>query len=57
MLRLVPEAAKALDALLSDLLAALPADVWSGLPNDILGQIDVYLDNAEQGSSANLISG
>jgi hypothetical protein len=49
MQQLVPEAVKALDALLSDLLAALPADVWSGLPNDILDQIDAYLDCAEQG--------
>ena len=42
MQRLVSQAVKALDVLLSDLLAALPADVWSGLPNDVLDQIDNY---------------
>jgi hypothetical protein len=50
MLRLVPQAVRNLDSLLSDLLSALPAEVWSELPNDILDQIDAYLDCAEQGA-------
>ena len=35
-------------SVLIDLLAVFPADVWSGLPDDILDQIDAYLDIDEQ---------
>ena len=49
MERLVLEAVKTLDALLSDLLAALPDHVWSELPDNIFDQLDAYLDRAEQG--------
>jgi hypothetical protein len=54
---LVPEeAVRTRDVLLGDLLAALPADVWSGLPNDILHQNRRLSRQREQGSSANVIS-
>ena len=44
--RLTAEAAKTFDALVSDLLAELPEDVWLALPDQILDQISDYLDRA-----------